>query len=249
MREALVSQQQRLVAKYQPYPEYKNSGVEWLGLVPRDWTLRRLKFLCDVRTGDKDTVNREHSGKYPFFVRSETVESISTFSFDGEAVLTAGDGAIGKIFHYINGRFDFHQRVYKFSNFKNVDGKFFYYYISNNLAEEVVTLSAKTTVDSLRLPMLQNFVYAFPNLEQQRVIAEFLDFEITRIDRLIAQQQRLIELLKEKRQTEISHAVTKGLNPNVSMKNSCVEGLGQVPEHWMVTKSSFLFSQPPKNGT
>ena len=77
--------------KYQPYPDYKDSDVEWLGEVPSDWVLQRLKFLCHITTGDKDTVEREEEGLYPFFVRSDTVERISTYSFDGEAVLTAGE--------------------------------------------------------------------------------------------------------------------------------------------------------------
>ncbi len=223
------------LGKYQAYPEYKNSGVEWLGEVPSDWVLQRLKFLCHITTGDKDTVEREEEGLYPFFVRSDTVERISTYSFDGEAVLTAGDGAIGKIFHHINGKFDFHQRVYKFSDFKYVNGRYFYHYISNNLANEVIKLSAKTTVDSLRLPMLQNFVFVLPPIEHQVTIAAFLDYETARIDQLIAKQQQLIELLKEKRQAVISHAVTKGLNPNAPMKDSGVEWLGQVPKHWGVS--------------
>lgn len=228
------------LGKYQAYPEYKNSGVEWLGEVPSDWVLQRLKFLCHITTGDKDTVEREEEGLYPFFVRSDTVERISTYSFDGEAVLTAGDGAIGKIFHHINGKFDFHQRVYKFSDFKYVNGRYFYHYISNNLANEVIKLSAKTTVDSLRLPMLQNFVFVLPPIEHQVTIAAFLDYETARIDQLIAKQQQLIELLKEKRQAVISHAVTKGLNPNAPMKDSGVEWLGQVPEHWDVLKMKHL---------
>ncbi|PLD54249.1 hypothetical protein B6I54_27175 [Klebsiella pneumoniae] len=224
------------LGKYQAYPEYKNSGVEWLGEVPSDWVLQRLKFLCHITTGDKDTVEREEEGLYPFFVRSDTVERISTYSFDGEAVLTAGDGAIGKIFHHINGKFDFHQRVYKFSDFKYVNGRYFYHYISNNLANEVIKLSAKTTVDSLRLPMLQNFVFVLPPIEHQVTIAAFLDYETARIDQLIAKQQQLIELLKEKRQAVISHAVTKGLNPNAPMKDSGVEWLGQVSEHWSTNR-------------
>ncbi|WP_270665227.1 MULTISPECIES: restriction endonuclease subunit S, partial [unclassified Aeromonas] len=182
----------------------------------------------------------QEEGLYPFFVRSDTVERISTYSFDGEAVLTAGDGAIGKIFHHINGKFDFHQRVYKFSDFKYVNGRYFYHYISNNLANEVIKLSAKTTVDSLRLPMLQNFVFVLPPIEHQVTIAAFLDYETARIDQLIARQRQLIELLKEKRQAVISHAVTKGLNPNVPMKDSGVEWLGQVPEHWVVTRAKIV---------
>ncbi|AKH63741.1 MULTISPECIES: restriction endonuclease subunit S [Photorhabdus] len=228
------------MTKYRAYPEYKDSGIEWLGDVPINWNVIRLKFLCKTTTGDKDTIHKTELGKYPFFVRSETVEKINTYSFDGEAVLTAGDGAIGKIFHYINGKFDFHQRVYKFSNFKKINGDFFYFYISNNLAHEVVKLSAKTTVDSLRLPMLENFVFSFPDYSTQRIIVKFLKEETTKIDQLIAQQMQLIELLKEKRQAVISHTVTKGLNPDAKMKNSGVEWLGEIPEHWEITPLRYL---------
>jgi len=80
-----------------------------------------MRFLPEIKTGDKDTENREDSGKYPFYVRSQTVEHISTYSFDGEAILTAGDGVgVGKVFHYVNGKFDYHQRVYKISNFDKI---------------------------------------------------------------------------------------------------------------------------------
>jgi type I restriction enzyme S subunit len=194
----------------------------------------RLKYLTTITTGDKDTVNSEESGAYPFFVRSQTVERISTYSFDGEAILTAGDGDIGKIFHHYVGKFDYHQRVYKFSHFKGVIGRFLFYYLSANLAHEVVKLSAKTTVDSLRMPMLENFKVIFPLEKEQTQIAKFLDYETARIDALIEKQQQLIALLKEKRQAVISHAVTKGLNPNTPMRDSGVEWLGEVPAHWEV---------------
>ena len=96
-----------------PNAAMKDSGIEWLGEVPEHWEVKRLKFLCDVQTGDKDTVNAIDDGEYPFFVRSQTVERINSFTFDCEAVLTAGDGVgVGKVYHYVNGKFDFHQRVY-----------------------------------------------------------------------------------------------------------------------------------------
>jgi len=83
------------------YESYRDSGVEWLGEIPKDWETRRLRYLCDIRTGDKDTADATDDGTYPFFVRSQKVRKIDTFSFDGEAVLTAGDGVgVGKVFHY-----------------------------------------------------------------------------------------------------------------------------------------------------
>ncbi|MDH5803507.1 MAG: restriction endonuclease subunit S [Gammaproteobacteria bacterium] len=91
-----------------------DSGVEWLGQIPKHWNVKRLKYICDVQTGSRDTVNAVDDGEYPFFVRSQTVERINSMAFDCEAVLTAGDGAgVGKVYHYINGPFDFHQRVYE----------------------------------------------------------------------------------------------------------------------------------------
>ena len=124
-RQALVHQ--AVTRGLDPNVRLKSSGVEWLGDVPEHWELRRIRSLAAIGTGDKDTINRDVEGKYPFFVRSQNVERIDTWSFDGEAVLTAGDGAgVGKVFHYFNGKFDFHQRVYKFSDFKDILGKFFY---------------------------------------------------------------------------------------------------------------------------
>lgn len=88
----------------------------------------------------------------------------------------------------------------------------------------------------------------FPSLPEQHTIIAFLDHETARIDRLIAQQQRLIELLKEKRQAVISHAVTKGLNPDAPMKDSGIEWLGQVPAHWSVVKLSYVLSLKSGDG-
>ena len=121
-----------------PNVRLKPSGVEWLGDVPEHWKVRRLRSLVTTGTGGRDTVNRKEDGLYPFFVRSQTVERIDTWSFDGEAVLTAGDGVgVGKVFHYFNGKFDYHQRVYKFSDFRHILGKFFFHYFRSTLRNEV----------------------------------------------------------------------------------------------------------------
>ena len=133
-------------SKWRPYPAFKDSGITWLGEMPAHWGLCRLKFLASIKTGGRDTENKVDDGKYPFFVRSQTVERIDTYSYDGEAVLTAGDGVgVAKVFHYENGKFDFHQRVYRFSNFRDILGKYFFHYVRNHLKHEVLKLSAKST--------------------------------------------------------------------------------------------------------
>lgn len=143
--------------------EMKESGVEWIGRIPKHWEVRRLRFLCDFLTGDKDTINRVDNGKYPFFVRSPQVERINSYSFDGEAILMAGDGVgAGKVFHYYNGKFDYHQRVYNLHNFRHVDGKFLFYYLKQNFKYIIERAEAKSTVDSVRIIMLKDFAVCFP---------------------------------------------------------------------------------------
>ncbi|AQQ71169.1 EcoKI restriction-modification system protein HsdS [Limihaloglobus sulfuriphilus] len=192
-----------------PDVELKDSGIEWLGQIPKHWGIKRLKFLTTINTGDKDTVNNIENGEYPFFVRSQTIERINSYTYDGEAVLTAGDGVgVAKVFHYINGKFDYHQRVYKFSDFKDIVGKFFFHYMKANLYKEVIKISAKSTVDSLRMPMLQNFVFALPPIEEQNCICAYIEETTQEIDKTITKAQKQIELLTEYRTGLISEAVT-----------------------------------------
>lgn len=217
------------------YDEYKDSGVEWIGEVPRHWEVVCTRYLCNLCTGNKDTINRVDDGKFPFYVRSPKVERINTYSFDGEAILMAGDGVgAGKVFHYANGKFDYHQRVYNFHNFKKVIGKFFYYYITNNFRYIIEEGGAKNTVDSVRLYMIQNFLITVPPKEEQREIVFYLDKKCSEIDNVISAQQKRIALLQELKQSVITHAVTKGLNPNVEMKDSGVEWIGKIPASWDV---------------
>lgn len=235
---------------YKKYDAYKDSGVQWLGNIPNDWGIKRLKFLSSIKTGDKNTEDKNDEGIYPFFVRSQIPEKINTYSFDGEAILTAGDGAgVGKVYHYINGKFDYHQRVYKFSNFKSVIGKFIYYYLLSNFYNVAILGTAKSTVDSLRLPLIQDFNITYPtDVLSQKKITDFLDTKIIQIDQAIAIKEQQIALLNERKQIVIQQAVTKGLDPNVKMKDSGVEWIGQIPEHWEVFANRAIFSERNESG-
>ena len=165
-----------------PNVEMKDSGIEWLSEIPKHWEVKKLKYLSKIKTGEKDSIDKEPDGAFPFFVRSDTIENISTFSFDGEAVLTAGDGAgVAKVFHYIDGKFDYHQRVYKISNFRTILGKFFYYYLKVNLSKEVMRISVKTTVYSLRLPMFLILPICYPSSDNQKEIVESLEQNLNKM--------------------------------------------------------------------
>lgn len=227
------------------YPKYKDSGVEWLGEVPEHWDVKRLRYLCKIETGDKDTEDANDEGQYPFYVRSQTVERFVSFTHDCEAVLTAGDGAgVGKVFHHHRGGpFAAHQRVYILSAFAHGYGRFIFHYLRENFYKVALEGGAKSTVDSLRRPMFTGFAVALPPAEEAEVIVRFLDDEAAKIDALVAEQERLIELLKEKRQAVISHAVTKGLNPKVPMKDSGIEWVGDVPVHWRCVRNKVVFRE------
>lgn len=187
----------------------KVSGIDWLPEISNNFSVSRLRFLCKITTGGKNTEDRIDDGLYPFFVRSQTIEKINTYSYDGEAILTAGDGVgVGKVFHYINEKFDFHQRVYMFYDFiEGIDGEYLYNFIQNNFMKEVMLYNAKSTVDSLRLPMIKNFPVAFPSFEEQKRIVKYIKEETATIDKAIAKTELEIELIKEYKEALISEAV------------------------------------------
>ncbi|HCG79107.1 MAG TPA: restriction endonuclease subunit S, partial [Oceanospirillales bacterium] len=176
------------IAKMPTYEAYKDSGVEWLGEIPVYWGMLRFKFVASINTGNRNTEDKKKEGLYPFYVRSQTPERIDSFSYEGEAILTAGDGAgVGKVYHYVDGKFDFHQRVYKFSDFDHVIGKLLFYYLSVNFYNVAILGTAKSTVDSLRLPLIQDFSICYPeNKDDQHRIVDYLDRKTTQIDEAIA---------------------------------------------------------------
>ena len=134
-------------------PGYKQTD---LGVIPIDWDIARIDQLASITTGSRNTQDRVADGLYPFFVRSQQVEKINTYSYDGEAVLTVGDGVgTGKVFHYINGRFDFHQRVYRISEFSDrLNGRYFFYHFSSRFYRRIMSMTAKSSVDSVRMEVI-----------------------------------------------------------------------------------------------
>ena len=259
------------------YPEYKDSGVEWLGDVPAHWRIEPLKWHCDVMPSNVDKKSAEgeqpvllcnytdvyyndqitvaldfmkatasnsqidrftlRQGDVVFTKDSESPEDIAVSAFvplDLPGIVCGYHLAIARSHRTLIGKF---LKWY----FDSQSAKAYFYVSANGLTR--VGLSQYAS-DNLPLPL--------PSLREQENISAFLDHETARIDALVAEQQRLIELLKEKRQAVISHAVTKGLNPDVPMKDSGVEWLGEVPAHWGVGKIKWHISTasggtPPSN--
>lgn len=219
------------------YEKYKDSGIVWIGEIPEHWEVIKMRFLCSFKTGDKDTINKEDDGKYPFYVRSPKIERINTFTYDGEAVLMAGDGVgAGKVIHYVNGKFDYHQRVYNFHKIKKVQPYLLYLFLQSFFSYKIEEGGAKNTVDSVRLPMIKDFPIVIPTSIEQEQIAKYLDWKCGEVDRIVEVRERQLKLLVELRTSVISRAVTHGLNPNTPLKNSGIDWIGQIPEHWEVRR-------------
>lgn len=147
------------------------------GRIPNDWDYDNIENLAEITTGGRNTQDRVDDGQYPFFVRSQIVEHINSYSYDGEAVLTAGDGVgTGKVFHYINGKFDAHQRVYRLSEFSDrINGYFFYLYFSSHFYKRIMQMTAKSSVDSVRREMIARMPVPFPPTKgEQGAIAGIL---------------------------------------------------------------------------
>ena len=227
------------------YPAYKPSGVEWLGEVPEHWASRRLGFFFAERrekVSDKnfealsvtkdgivpqlDTAAKTDDGDNRKCVRTGDFVINSRSDRKGSSGLSRLDGSVSLICTVLRPQ-------------ESVQGGFIHHLLrSVSFQEEFYRFGKGIVADlwSTNYSAMSGITLAMPPLEEQESIAIFLDHETAKIDALIAEQQRLIELLQEKRQAVISHAVTKGLNPHAPMKDSGVEWLGEVPEHWDVCR-------------
>lgn len=174
-------------------PGYKQTEV---GIIPEDWECAGIGEHALIKTGSRNTQDRTENGAYPFFVRSQQVEQIDTYSYNGEAVLTAGDGVgTGKVFHYINGKFDIHQRVYRISDFDDrLYGRYFFHQFKTRFYNRIMSMTAKSSVDSVRMEMIANMQIPLPPRAEQEAIARALsdaDEWIESLEKLIAKKRAI----------------------------------------------------------
>ena len=157
------------------------------------WEQRKAKELCNIGTGKSNTQDQVEDGIYPFYIRSDIPVKSNKYLYDCEAVITIGDGNIGRVFHYVNGKFDLHQRCYKMTDFQDIWGKYFYYFFSTRFYDRAMKMTAKATVDSVRLEMISEMDIWKPTaIDEQKKIAEFF----ANLDNLITLHQRELEKLQ-----------------------------------------------------
>lgn len=171
-----------------------------------EWEKCKLGDVCNTSTGNKNTQDKIDDGIYPFYVRSQTVERVNSWTFDGEAILTAGDGVgVGKVFHHTYGKIGVHQRVYILSNFK-CDANYLFHFFSSKFYNRVKRMSAKNSVDSVRKEMITDMPLSLPCHKEQVKIGRLL----TLLDERIATQNKIIDKLK---------SLIKGISKQLLMNN------------------------------
>lgn len=259
MSEVAVTSQQDLASKYKSYPEYKDSGVEWLGTIPTHWEMWKLAHAYEViGSGTTPPTNEEgwFGDGIPWVTTGElreiiieqtskciTYEALNVFSAlrvhpAGSVVIAMYGATIGRL-GILGVNATTNQACCVLTRSIHLDNKYVFYWLQA-FRDDIVRLSSGGGQPNINQEKVASLKLSAPDERHQRTISAFLDYETARIDRLIAKQQRLIELLKEKRQAVISHAVTKGLNPDAPMKDSGIEWLGQVPKHWQLTKLKWV---------
>jgi len=220
------------------YPAYKDSGVEWLGEIPDHWQIKALRYLTICLDGKRIPLNGEQradkQGDIPYWGANAIMDYVDEAIFDEELLLVGEDGApfldpYKPVAFHSSGPVWPNNHIHVLRPNKPEWVRFLVYFMN---AADYANYIEGSTRQKLNQSRLMGMPVSWPSQLEQTQIARFLDHETARIDALIEEQQRLIELLKEKRQAVISHAVTKGLDPTVPMKDSGVEWLGEVPAHW-----------------
>lgn len=251
----------KFVAKYQPYLEYTDSGIEWLGKIPSHWELSKIKYIAPFEVGWTPPTKYEENfigqnlwanisdlkDKFTFTTKNK----ISDRSIQQSGMRIIPKGSLLYSFKLSVGNVSFagndlytNEAIASFLVNSKLPLPYLYYALPIFIVKNASINIYNALI--LNQELIKNaYILDFSYFEAQK-IAQFLDYETAKIDLLIEKQQKLIELLKEKRQAVISHAVTKGLDPNVEMKDSGVEWLGEVPAHWEVKTHKYIFNLNPK---
>lgn len=250
--------------RYQAYPEYKDSGLTWLGKMPIHWRLRKSKYLFkrmqrDLRPQD-GVVTAFRDGQVTLRSKRRTdgfTQSVKEIGYQGvrvgDLLVHAMDGFAGAIgVSDSDGKCSPVCSVCVSNDIDQIHMPYYGYLVRQLAVTDFISSLAKGIRErstEFRFNEFSGLDLALPSLHEQEEIANFLDHETAKIDTLIEKQQRLIKLLKEKRQAVISHTVTKGLDPDAPMRDSGIEWLGEVPVHWIVRRlkhTSKLQSGIPK---
>ncbi len=228
------------------YEKYKDSEIEWIGEIPEHWEVKRLKRFAKICNGQDHKSVYDLSGDYPILGSGGEFGKANNYLHEGPSILLGRKGTIDKP-QYVDFPFWSVDTAYYTDIFPKTDPRFFYYLCTNIQFDLYKYGSA---VPSMNQETLSQIEFPSPSYSEQTTIATYLDRKTAEIDRIIANKQKLIALYEEEKQAIINQAVTKGIwslsgaeTPTVKLKDSGVEWLGEIPEHWKVKKLNYCFGQ------
>lgn len=240
------------------YPRYKDSGIQWLGEVPEHWGITRLRFCLKLNPSKQEISHLPQDTKLSFIPMNavgeegtldlsntreiEEVESGYSFFRENDVAIAkitpCFENGKGCIFKNLVGGYGFGTTELTVMRPELVIPSFLFYHTVSHLFRTTGTGLMQGSAGQKRVPddFIRNYPIGLPSIQEQKIITSYLDKATARIDALIGKKEKMIELLQEKRIALITHAVTKGLDPNVKMKDSGIKWLGEVPEHWEINK-------------
>jgi len=243
------------MGKLEKYSSYKDSGVEWLGKIPYNWEIKELKYALKFTTGGTPSsgVENYYNGEEPWvtiadmtgryiekshFISKKAVRECNMQIVPKNSLLYSFKLSVGQV-AFTKEEIYTNEAIASFYPSKNIDLNFWYYVLPIFLIK-----NANTNIYGaflLNQDLIKNALIIFPPKDEQTKIASFLDEKTAQIDEVISQKEKLIELLKERKQIVINDAVTKGLDKNVEFVDSGVEWIGEIPKHWEINRLKFLF--------
>ncbi len=230
-----------MIAGLKPYPAMKDSCVPWLGKVPGHWEVRRLKHMCAMRSGDAITAESINpAGDHPVYGGNGRRGYASSFTHDGEFPLVGRQGALCGNVHLARGKFWASEHAVVASPARGVVPSFLAWALG---CMDLGRYSIAAAQPGLAVERILALPSTLPPLHEQAAIVRFLNHADRRIRRYIRAKQKLIKLLEEQKQAIIHRAVSRGLDPNVRLKPSGVEWLGEVPQHWVVRPAKWFYRE------
>lgn len=230
------------------YLEYKDSGIEWIGEIPTNWNKSLVKYEFINLDSKRKPINAESRGdmmgEYDYYGASGVIDKIDDYIFDEALLLIGEDGANLvmrnlPLIYVAKGKYWVNNHAHILKPFLRNDLMYMAYQLELTDLTTYITGSAQPKLTQENLSSIPVIV---PNNKTQKVIASYLNCKTAQIDSIIENKENLNELLKEKRQAIISEAVTRGLDPSVPMKDSGVDWIGQIPEHWEISRGKNILS-------
>ncbi len=260
------------IGNMQKYPAYKDSGVEWLGEIPKHWDVIKLKYLVNIFNGD--SLNDVQKKKYslskitdtPYISSKDINVNTSYVNYENglripkeesqfklapsqSILMCIEGGSAGRKIAFINQKVCFVNKLACLYTSKYNLSKYIFYSLFSHSFQAQFKLSMTGLIGGVSISSLNNIEVILPSFDEQEKIAKFLDDKCENIEKAISQKEQLISLLKERKQILIQEAVTKGLDSTVAMKDSGVEWIGEIPEHWEVKKLKYLLKERSERTT